>query len=73
MEKKFAELQRIDNNEKITGETHYEFLYHLQRALLLALREQGRLNALQYRHAEESLKQQRRARAKMIFEKEADQ
>ena len=59
MTKQFAKLQRIDNNETITKETHYEFLYHLQSALLLALREQGRLNIMQYRHAEEKLKEQR--------------
>ena len=70
MAKQFAELQRIDNNEEITKETHYEFLHHLQHAILLALREQGRLDAMQYRHAEEKLKQQRRDRAKNILEKE---
>lgn len=69
MARQFAELQRIDNNEAITKETHYEFLYHLQSAMLLALREQGRLNAMQHRYAEEKLKQQRRNRAKNILEK----
>ena len=70
MERRFAELQRIDNNEAITKENHYEFLYHLESAMLLALREQGRLGAMQYRHAEEKLKQQRRDRAKKILKKE---
>ena len=65
-----TELQSIENNEAITKENHSEFLYHLQGALLLALREQGRLNAMQHRHAEEKLKQQRRDRAKKILEKE---
>lgn len=69
MARQFAELQHIDNNEVITRENHYEFLYHLQGAMLMALREQGRLNAMQYRHAEEMLKQQRRDRAKKILEK----
>ena len=69
MARQFAELQRIDNNEAITKETHYEFLYHLQSAMLLALREQGRLNTMQHRHAEGKLKQQRRDRAKNILEK----
>ena len=73
MARQFAELQRIDNNEVITKETHYEFLYHLKKALLLALRERGRINAMQYRHAEELLKRQRRERAKMILKEEADQ
>ena len=70
MEKRFAKLERIDNNETITKETHYDFLYHLQKAILLALREQGRLNAMQYRHTEDSLNQQRLDRAKTILEKE---
>lgn len=69
MARKFSELQRIDNDEVITQETHYEFLYHLQSAMLLALHEQGKLNAMQYRHAEEKLKQQRRDWAKNILEK----
>lgn len=69
MAKKFAELQRIDNDHKITKDTDDEFLYHLQNGLLLALKEQGRLNAMQYRYAEERLKQQRRDRAKKMMEK----
>ena len=71
MTRQFAELQRIDNNEAITKETHYEFLYHLQSAMLLALREQGILNAMQFHHAEEKLKQQRRELARMLLEKGA--
>ena len=69
MTRQFAKLQHIDNNEAITKETNYEFLYHLQSAMLLALREQGRLDVMQHRHAEEKLKQQRRNRAKKILEK----
>lgn len=67
MEKQFAKLHRIDNNEAITKETHYDFLRHLQSAILLALREQGRLTAMQYRHAEEALQQQRRERARNLL------
>ena len=69
MKRQFANLQHIDNNEAITKETNYEFLYHLQSAMLLTLREQGRLDVMQHRHAEEKLKQQRRNRAKKILEK----
>ena len=69
MERRFSELQRIAENETITEETHYEFLCHLQWALLLALREQGRLSAMQYHYAEERWKQQRIARAKDILAK----
>lgn len=64
MTKRQAKLQRIEHNEPITKESNYEFLYQLQHALLLALREQGRLTPMQHRHAEEKLKQQRRDRAK---------
>ena len=64
MARKFAKLQRIEHNEPITVESHYEFLYQLQHALLLALREQGRLSPMQLRHAQEFLRKQRRDRAK---------
>ena len=69
MTRPFAQLQHIDNNEAITEENHYEFLYHLHSALLLALQEQGRLNLMQHRYAEDKLNQQRRNRAKNILEK----
>lgn len=64
MERKFAELQRIDHNENITKENHYAFLYQLQNALLLSLLEQGKLNAMQYRQAAEKLNTQLREYAK---------
>ena len=64
MAKKFARLDRVENNEPITGENNYEFLYQLQSGLLLALREQGRLSPMQHRHADEKLRKQRRDRAK---------
>ena len=66
MEPRFAQLVRIDNNEPITMDSHDEFLCRLQSALLLALRERGRLSIMEYRHAEENLKQQRRERAKAL-------
>ena len=64
MVRKFAALQRIDHNRKITSDTDYEFLYQLQSALLLALREQKLLTAMQLRQAQEGLQKQRRERAK---------
>ena len=69
MAKKFAELQRIESDRKITKETDYEFLYQLQYALLLALRERGTLNAAQFRLAEERLLEQKRSRARVLMEK----
>ena len=68
MAKRFSELQYIQGNETITEETHYEFLFQLQTALLLALREQGRLSAAQYRHAAEKLNSQRRERVKKCLQ-----
>ena len=73
MVRQFSKLQRIDNNAEITEANHYEFLYHLQSALLLALKEQGRLNTMQYRYAEEKLKIQRINRAKSILGKGDEQ
>lgn len=71
MARQFAEFKCIENNEVITKEANYEFLYHLQSAILLALREKGRLNAMQYRQAEEKLKQQRLDRVRNILKKGA--
>ncbi len=68
MARKFAELQRIDHDHKTTKETDYTFLYHLQNGLLLSLKEQGRLNEMQYRYAEEKLRAQRRDRAKKLMQ-----
>ena len=63
MARKYAQLTHIEHNEPITKETHYEFLFHLQNALLIALREQGNLSPMAYHHAEEKLKSQRIRRA----------
>ena len=60
MEKK-ARLQGIENNRRITKETDSEFLYTLQSGLLLALKERGRLDEMQFRHAERALREQQRA------------
>ena len=64
MARQFIKLDRIEHNEPITKESHYEFLNQLQHALLLALREQGRLSPMQYRHAAERLEKYRRDRAR---------
>ena len=69
MKRQFVNLLRIDNNEAIRMETHPEFLYHLQSAMLLALQEKGMLNAMQYHHAAEKLKQHRKERAKELLSK----
>lgn len=60
MAKQYASLEAIENDRKITKEADYEFLHQLQSGLLLALKERGRLNEMQYRHAQDRLNQQRR-------------
>lgn len=69
MARKFAKLDRIEHNQPITMESNSEFLYQIQRALLLALREQEILNPMQHRYAEEKLNQQRREHARRKQEK----
>lgn len=61
MAKQYASLEAIEHDRRITKETDEEFLYQLQTGLLLALKERGRLNEMQYRHAQDRLNQQRRA------------
>lgn len=60
MAKQYASLVKIEHNRKITREQDEPFLYRLQSGLLLALKEQGRLNEMQYRHAQERLDRQHR-------------
>ena len=53
-----AVLRSIEQDRRITEEQDAEFLFACQRALLLALKEAGRLSETQYRYAEEKLKAQ---------------
>lgn len=53
-----ANLKAIESDHKITRKTDREFLYEFQKAILLALVESGRLTEMQYRYAEEKLRQQ---------------
>ena len=64
--KKFAVLQNIENDRKITREENREFIYNLENALLLSLLEDGTLTQMQYRQASEKLKRQRREQRKEI-------
>ncbi len=56
MKKTHAESQVL----KIRMDKDAAFLYQLQNALLLALKERGHLNEMQYRHAAEKLGKQYR-------------
>ncbi|MGO5115079.1 hypothetical protein ACTQ33_08590 [Candidatus Avoscillospira sp. LCP25S3_F1] len=60
MGKQFAKLKQILQDHPITPETDAFFLYHLKKALLLALKEQGQLGAMQCRAACDRLERQQR-------------
>ena len=51
-------IKDIENNHRITRKTDSEFLYEFQKAVLLALLEDGTLTEMQYRYAEEKLRRQ---------------
>ena len=51
-------LQSIENDHSITRKTDPEFLYAFQKAVLLALLEDGTLTEMQYRYAEKKLREQ---------------
>lgn len=53
-----ARLLDIENDRAITKETDSQFLFEYQRAVLLTLKDNGILNEMQYRYAEEKLKKQ---------------
>ena len=52
-------LEKIDNDRKVDRNLDGEFLFEYQKALLLALKEMGTLDEMQYRYAEQKLKNQR--------------
>ena len=64
---KFARLRQIDGNRAICKDTDYETWYYIEQGLLLALYQSGTLNMMQYRLAEELLKEQRRERARRLM------
>ncbi len=70
--RKFAELRWINNDHTITEETDHEFLFYLQNGLLMALRDKGILNEMQYRGSYEKLRNQRCERAGKLSPTEAD-
>ena len=51
-------LKVIENDHRITRKTDSEFLYAYQKAVLLALLEDGALTEMQYRYAEDKLRRQ---------------
>lgn len=69
MARQYASLEQIEHNHKITQETDHAFLYRLQGGLLLALKEQGRLNEMQYCHAQDRLDRQHREWVRKLQQK----
>lgn len=53
-----ARLIGITNNRKITQASTPEFWFQFQRSILLALKDSGTMTEMQYRNAEEKLKDQ---------------
>ena len=56
-----VKLRKIARNQSITRERDSVFFFELQRGVLLSLKEADKLTEMQYRNAEETLKEQRRA------------
>ena len=55
-----ARLEQVRDGRAVTKDTDPEFWFHIQRAILLALKEDGILSEAQLRQAEEILYQRRR-------------
>lgn len=53
-----ARLIAIENDREITRASDPQFWYAYQKAVLLALKEDGMLNETQYEYAEAKLKRQ---------------
>ena len=54
-----ARLMSVEDNQTITRDAYVDFFYELQRGVLLSLKEEGKLTEVQYRNAEDALKEQR--------------
>lgn len=68
MAKQYAKLERVLQDHPIIPKTDAVFLYHLKKALLLALKEQGQLSAMQCRAACDRLARQQRSSARPVPE-----
>ena len=56
---KISKLMSIQGNREIRKNEDFDSWYYLEQGLLLALKESGTLNAMQYRMAEETLREQK--------------
>ena len=68
MAKQYAKLERVLQDHPIIPKTDAVFLYHLKKALLLALKEQGQLSAMQCRAACDRLARQHHGSARPVPE-----
>lgn len=64
-----ASLAKIENDREILWDSDSEFLFEYQKAMLLALKELGTLNEVQYQYAEAALELQKQeyVRKKILF------
>ena len=56
-----VKLARVEDDRPLTRDSDIDFFFELQRGVLLSLKDMGKLTEMQYRNAEEALKEQRRA------------
>ena len=56
-----VKLLKVRENRSVTREEDPDFFFELQRGVLLSLKEAGKLTEMQYRNADETLKEQRSA------------
>ena len=56
-----VKLLKVEETRSITRDADIDFFYELQCGVLLSLKEVGKLTEMQYRNADETLKEQRRA------------
>ena len=54
-----VEFTGVENNRTITREEYPDFYFDLQRAVLISLKDSGKLNLIQFREAEAILKSQK--------------
>jgi hypothetical protein len=55
-----VKLVKLEKNRSISKDADTDFFFELQRGVLLSLKEASKLTEVQYRNAEETLKEQRR-------------
>ena len=69
---KFSQLMKIEGDSEIQKDADYDCWYFLEQGLLIALKESGTLNTVQYRMAEEALREQRAERARQLMNEGAE-